>query len=57
MRKIKHGNAILDPDDVSAIRRLLKSPKHTAAYLARLFGVSNQTITDIKYEKSWRHLK
>lgn len=51
--KIVHSSAKLRPDDVRKIRQ----DKRNNLQIAREYGVSGQTIGDIKLGKSWRHLK
>jgi len=48
--------AKLTEDDVREIRRLIKSKEMKQRDMAKIYGVSESTITDIKTRKSWKHL-
>lgn len=49
----QHYNATLSEGDVRAIR----SSTERGAVLARYYKVSQQTITDIRMRRSWRHIE
>jgi len=47
-----HGMAKLNDDQVRAIR----NSRETATALGRKFGITRQTITNIRLRKTWKHL-
>lgn len=49
-------NAILDPDDVRAIRDLLATERYTQAEIGSMFGVSRMAINSISTGRSWSWL-
>jgi len=51
----RHGSSKLTADDVREIQNLIGTMKQFD--LAKIFGISQSTISDIKRGKLWRHLK
>jgi len=53
----KNNNSILICQDIIQIKLLLKEGKLNHRYIAKIFGVSYQTISLIKNGKRWNHIK
>lgn len=51
----KSHNSKLTEKDIPEIRKYLSEGKSTT-YIAELFGVKRQTITDIKFNRTWKHV-
>lgn len=51
----RHGMARLKEDDVLKIRELIQGGDKLVA-IARMFGVTPETVGDIKHRRSWRHI-
>jgi hypothetical protein len=51
-----HWNAKLTSDQVLQIRQLLEAGRLPHDEIARQFGVSSVTVSDIKRRRSWQHL-
>jgi DNA invertase Pin-like site-specific DNA recombinase len=49
------GTSKLSEEDVPRIRMLLATG-FTGTYIARIYGVGQTTISQIKRGKSWRHV-
>lgn len=52
-RGSRHGNSILNEDDVATIR----NSNLSASDLAGRFGVSEATVRDVTTRRTWSHLK
>jgi len=53
----KHASAKLKNSQVLEIKKMLKEGKSTGRAIAKMFGVSEITISDIKRGRRWGHLK
>lgn len=53
----RNGNSKLNPVAVKVIRHFLKKPGYTKARIARAYGVSRQTISDIAAGRTWIHVQ
>jgi hypothetical protein len=53
----RHPTARLTERDVLAIRKALDSGDKNRAQLAREYGVSHNSLTDIYRRRTWRHLE
>jgi len=53
---ILHGMAKLTEEDVKEIKKLLKTRKLKQRKIAKIYNVSEKTISSIKLGKSWSHL-
>lgn len=49
--------SLLKDDDIREIRRMYESGKYLQKEIARIYGVSNQTINNIIHKKSWKHVE
>ena len=52
----KHGMAKLTEKQVRKIKRLLEQGDMTGAEVSRMFGVSQECISNIKHGTRWRHV-
>lgn len=54
---IKNGRAKLNEPQIKVIKRLLEDNYLTIKEIAKIFNVGIHIIYNIKYKKSWRHIK
>jgi predicted XRE-type DNA-binding protein len=52
-----NNNSILTKQDIIEIKLLLLEKNFSQTQIAIIFGVSRQTISDIKYGRIWSHIK
>jgi DNA invertase Pin-like site-specific DNA recombinase len=52
---VKHGNAVLLPENVYEIRRLADEGM-TRVKIAEIFGISRSHVGDIAGRRRWKHL-
>jgi predicted XRE-type DNA-binding protein len=52
----ENGRAVLTEEQVLLISQLLDDGKYSQMTLAKLFGVSQSNIRDIKFRRIWSHL-
>jgi len=53
----KHGMSILDENEVKEIKSMLRKGKMKHREIAEIFNVNRSTITDIRREKTWKHVQ
>lgn len=56
-RGSKHPNSILNEADVINIKRLLKTRKMKGREIAKLYGINERIVSDIKCERGWKHVE
>ena len=52
-----HPFAKLTEDDVRTIRRMIHEGVHSQKAIARMFGVCDMVICDIKKRRTWVHVE